>query len=95
MENDDEGREAEPLYDIRRNPRRGVRVKPLPKYVHDEFRQFCDGLRQHAQSHLSTVRLAKASAENQWVICQSVYWHNCLKYINTIEYLGTANARRK
>lgn len=91
---DDEG-EGKPPRDVRKNPCRGVRIKPLPKHMHDDFRAFCDALRMHAQSHLSTIKLAEKDDINDWVICQSVYWRSCLKYINTIEYLGTINAKSR
>ncbi len=94
MSTDDIPDDSHPAYDIRSRPKRGVRVKALPKHVHREFKEFCDGLRAHAQSHLGTIYLAKSSSENYWVTCQIVYWKNALKYINTIEYLGTANAKR-
>jgi hypothetical protein len=95
MESDHEGKAPPPPYDIRKNPCRGVRVPPLPRHVHHDFRRFCDGLRAHAQSHLSTITLARSSHENAWTRGELAYWRSCLKYINTLEYLGTTNGKHR
>jgi hypothetical protein len=91
----DETKDMNPNYDARRNPRRGVKVPPLPRHVHSEFRRFCDGLRTHAQSHLSTWTLAKSYGDDVMTRGQTAYWRAVLKYINYIEYLGTTNARHR
>lgn len=86
---------GEPGYDPRKEPNRGVRVPPLPRHVHSEFRDFVDGLRSHAQSHLSTLTLARNSGLGEWSAPRERYWRSVLKYLNTVEYLGTANVRNR
>lgn len=76
-------------YDARARPKRGVHVKGLPFHMLPEFRVFCSELRTHAQSHISTWRLAKREVDHDIVDKQLAYWRSALKYINTIEYLGT------
>jgi len=75
--------------DQRRNPKRGVRVIPLPKVMHARFAVLCSQLRDHARSHRSTWALASRIYPTPAGDRQLSYWDAVIKYINTLEYLGT------
>lgn len=75
--------------DVRRRPKRGVSIKPLPQHMHQKFIELCDALRMHAQSHKSTWHLAHREVPNDVVQSMLMYWDNVHSYINTLEYLGT------
>lgn len=82
----------ETLYDPRKNPKRGVRIKPLPRIVQPAFRRFCAEVRVYAQSQVSTWKLAKREyADLPFVHTNLVYWQSVVKFINHLEYLGTSN----
>lgn len=68
---------------------RGVRVAPLPKYMHREFIRLCTQLRVHAQSHYATWRQALHYSQHDTVRSHAYYWRSVLGYLNTLEYLGT------
>lgn len=79
-------------YDARRNPNRGVRVRPLPKRWHSRFRQFCRELQQLADSHHSTIRLAtREDVLTDQFNAHAIYWRSVKRFINYLEYLGTSN----
>lgn len=77
--------------DARSDPNRGVSITPLPKHMHPAFRQLCDDLRRHAQSHYSTWKYATHISDGSMVNANAIYWRCVLRYINTLEYLGTTN----
>jgi hypothetical protein len=68
---------------------RGVRVSPLPRFMHGEFSRFCQELRCHAQSHYATWRTAIGYSDHGVVHANAIYWRSIVKYINHLEYLGT------
>lgn len=83
-------------YDPRRNPRRGVRVKPLPRSMHREFRRFCADLAVLARSHQSTWRLARRDAADEPIVdANLIYWESVIKFLSYLEYLGTTNDTRE
>lgn len=82
---DDKGR------DCRARPNRGVRVHPLPPYMHQEFKRFLAECKMHAYSNKSTWQLAIQYDQSPWTIHQHMYWSSALKYLNHLEYLGTHN----
>lgn len=82
-------------YDARRNPRRGVRVNPLPRHMHREFTRFMAESRLYLQSQLSTWKLAARELPDEpYVQAQLVYWSAALRWMNQLEYLGTTNGTR-
>lgn len=93
MASPDTSETGEPIYDPRSNPRRGVRVKPLPRFAHPAFRRLCSDVRVLIQSHLSTWKLADREIHDDKIIhANLIYWSSALRFVNHIEYLGTSNA---
>jgi hypothetical protein len=78
-------------YVNRRHSKPHVRVRPLPKYMHRTFQEFVAELRNHAASHYGTWRYAAARNPETSVQMNAIYWRSVLKYLNTLEYLGTHN----
>ena len=77
-------------YDARRDPRRGVRIRPLPRHQHREFRRLCADVTMYIQSQLSTWRLAaRGGADGPIVQAQLVYWSSALRWMQHLEYLAT------
>jgi len=68
---------------------RGVRVSPLPKHMHRAFVSFIQDCRIHAQSHYGTWRQAIRYDSSSSVHANAIYWRSVIKYLNTLEYLGT------
>jgi len=54
-----------------------------------EFARFVAELRGHAQSHYGTWRAALRYSDGRTVHANAIYWRSVLKYLNTLEYLGT------
>lgn len=79
-------------YDARSNPNRGVRVHPMPKMTHRRFKRFLRELDALCQSHEATWRLAmREQADPDTVRVNLLYWKAARRFLNTVEYLGTAN----
>lgn len=68
---------------------RGVRVSPLPAHMLPAFARFCRELQRHAQSHYSTWRTALTYSDDPTVHANAIYWRSVVRYLNTLEYLGT------
>ena len=79
-------------YDCRRRPQRGGNVRPMRRSHHADFRRFLSEARRHAQSHLSTWKLAERTVENEPIIqANLIYWASYIKALTHLEYLGTTN----
>ena len=94
MADDEETPSREPReYDVRRNPRRGVRIHPLPRGHHREFRRLCAESIVYIQSQLSTWHLAaRDTPDHAFVQGQLVYWSAALRWMRHLEYFATHNA---
>jgi hypothetical protein len=82
--------------DLRRKPRRGVRIDPLPTHMHREFSRFVSQLDAMIQSHISTYALAdREGADRAHFDAVEIYWRSARKFLRHAEYLGTRNGARK
>ncbi len=68
-------------------------VSPLPRFMHQRFIALCNDLREHANRHYGTWRSAANFSDSAEVIANALYWRSVMRFINTLEYLGTANAK--
>lgn len=76
--------------DVRARPDRGVKVDPLPKFMHQRFSEFCQGMRALCNSHIGTYQHAlREGVDETYVRSQLIYWMSARKFINHIEYMGT------
>jgi hypothetical protein len=79
-------------YDPRKNPQRGVRVKPLPRATHGVFTAFMLEYRCLVQSHISTWALANREMMGTAVVESNlIYWRSVLRSLDHIIYLATQN----
>src|SRR5262245_13822377 len=69
-------------------PDRGVRIRPLPRYMHAEFGRFVDELRKHAQSHLGTWAAALSTEDQPWVRKEVLFWLSASRYLNVLWHFG-------
>lgn len=77
-------------YDARRRPRRGVRVKPLPRHMHREFRRLCADSTTYIRSQISTWKLADRTVFDEPIIqANLIYWTSALRWMSHLEYFGT------
>lgn len=79
-------------YDARGNPRRGVTVKPLPAFMHAEFRRFCRDFTHHAQSHYGTWKLAATQFAEPHVHANAIFWRSAIRLMSVIEAMGVGHA---
>lgn len=56
--------------------------------MHREFQRFLDELKRHAESHLSTWRLARVTDPEPWVLAEIAFWKGVIRYINMLHYYG-------
>lgn len=73
----------------RRNPHRGRMIKPLPRYMHPEFRRFMADLRTYTDRQWSTWKLAARELGPEAVAREIADWKAIRRFMNTVEYLGT------
>ena len=85
-----------PQYDARSRPRRGVRIKPLPRHHHREFRRLVAEATCYIRSQISTWKLASREIHGERIIqAQLIYWESALRWMSHLEYLGTHNDSRE
>lgn len=69
------------------------RVSPLPRFMHKRFIALCNDIRDHANRHYGTWRRASHFSDAIEVVANAIYWRSVVRFINTLEYLGTSNAK--